>query len=147
MWSETRGCYGLAPVVTKDAAGNVSVGPAVLHAAAGMLAPVTVAASSPQNPAATGFYYNNSAGAMTFNLPAITSATVGLQLCFRNAATRTGALTLRAPSATYIDLNGATGAAAGALVSAGALGDAACVVAVSTTLYAAYPGSGTWTNE
>jgi len=84
---------------------------------------------------------------MGCTLPTITSANVGLQLCFRNSVTRTGAITLTAPASTYFDVSGAVGSAAGTLVSGGALGDAACVVAVDTTHYYAFVGVGTWTNN
>jgi hypothetical protein len=109
--------------------------------------PVTISTTSPVTVAAWGFYYNNSAGAMTFTLPAITSATVGKQYCFRNYVTRTGAITLQAPASTYIDKDGANGTAAGTLVSSGTVGDSVCVVGTSTTQYVAYVGAGTWTNN
>lgn len=103
--------------------------------------PVTLSTSSPVTVSGNvAFYFNNSTGAMTYNLPTITSGTVGAQYCFRNAVTKTGAITLKAPSSTYIDVSGTNGTAAGTLVSSGAAGDSACVVAVSTTQYAAYVG-------
>jgi len=113
----------------------------------GVLVPVLVSTSGPVSAVATGFYINNASGALTYTLPVITSANVGLQLCFRNAVTRTGAITLTAPASTYIDVAGAVGSAAGNLVSGGALGDAACVVAIDTTHYYAYVGNGTWTGS
>jgi hypothetical protein len=113
----------------------------------GVLVPVLISTSGPVSAVATGFYINNASGALTYTLPVITSANVGLQLCFRNAVTRTGAITLTAPASTYIDVAGAVGSAAGNLVSGGALGDAACVVAIDTTHYYAYVGNGTWTGS
>jgi len=109
--------------------------------------PVTVATVSPQAVAQTGFFFNNAAGAMTFNLPAITTATVGNQYCFRNYTGRTGAITLQLPAATSVDVDGVNGTAAGTLVSGGALGDSACVVAVAVGQYMAYIGTGVWTNN
>ena len=127
--------------------GNVKVGPTVLNVTSGVIVPLAIATTSPISPAATGFYLNNGSGAITYNLPAITTATVGLQMCFRNAVTKTGVITLTAPASTYIDVNGANGSAAGTLVSGGAAGDSACVVAVSTTQYMAFTGGGSWTNN
>jgi hypothetical protein len=113
----------------------------------GVLVPVLISTSGPVSPVATGFYINNASRALTYTLPAITSANVGLQVCVRNAVTKTGAITLTAPASTYIDVSGAVGSAAGTLVSGGALGDAACVVAVDTTHYYAFIGVGTWNNN
>jgi hypothetical protein len=110
------------------------------------LIPVTASTSSPVTVAA-GAYWNNSSGAMTFNLPTITSGTVGMKFCFQNDDTRTGAITVTAPTSTKISLNGATNSTPGTVVSTGALGDSVCVIAYSTTLYKAFTGSGTWSNN
>jgi hypothetical protein len=127
--------------------GTVSVGPASFSQSAGELLPVALPSSGPIAVAASGYYLNSASGALTFNLPVITSANIGAQFCFRNNTGNSGAITLRAPASTYIDLNGVNGSAAGTLVSGGALGDAACVVSVSATQYIAYPGNGSWTNN
>jgi hypothetical protein len=124
--------------VTKDGSGNVAISAIV---------PVTISTSGPVTTAGSGFWINNASGALTYNLPTITSALVGIQQCFRNAVTKTGAITLTAPASTYFDVNGAVGSAAGTLVSGGALGDAACVVAIDTTHYYAYTSAGSWTNN
>ena len=108
---------------------------------------VVVSTSGPVTVADAGFYFNNAAGALTYNLPAITSGSIGSRFCFRNLATRTGAITLQAPATTYIDKDGANGSAAGTIVSSGALADSACVLAVTTTQYVFYLGSGTWANN
>ena len=108
---------------------------------------VTVSTSGPVTVSSSGYYFNNAAGALTYNLPTITSGTVGSQYCFRNSVTKTGAITLQLPASTFMDLNGANGSSAGTFVSTGALGDSACVVAVTTTQYAAYVGGGVWTNN
>ena len=110
--------------------------------------PVTIATSGPVTVTAGGFYFNNAtSGGMTFNLPVITSGTVGAQFCFGNSTTKTGAITLQAPASTYIDNGGTNGSSAGTFVSAGALGDAACVVAVTVTQYKVYPSLGAWVNN
>lgn len=108
---------------------------------------ITISTSGPVTVSSVGFYYNNAAGALTFNLPVITLANIGYQFCFRNSVTRTGAITIQSPAATYIDVDGTNGTAAGTLVSAGALGDSACIVAVSVAQYVAYTNKGTWTNN
>lgn len=113
----------------------------------GVLVPVLISSGAgPISPTATGFYFNNH-GALTYNLPTITSATVGLQMCFRNDTGISGALTIVAPASTTIDVAGAVNSTPGNLSSGGALGDAACVVAQSTTQYVAYTGSGAWSNN
>lgn len=109
--------------------------------------PVTVATVSPQAVERTGFFFNNAAGAMTFTLPAITAATIGNQYCFRNYVGKSGAITIQLPAATSVDVDGVNGTAAGTLVSGGALGDSACVVAVAVGQYMAYIGTGVWTNN
>jgi len=106
----------------------------------------TTTVTSPVSPV-SGYVFNNTPGALTVNLPTITSANIGVQICVRNYPTKTGAITLQAPASTYIGKDGANGSAAGTLVSAGALGDAACVVAASATQYIAYISSGAWTNN
>ena len=129
--------------------GNVTIGtplPTTIGNA-GVLVPVVISTSGPVAVAATGFYINNASGALTYTLPTITSGLVGMQFCFRNAVTRTGAITLTAPASTYIELSGAVGTVAGTLVSGGALGDSACVVAVDTTHYYAYVVGGVWVNN
>jgi hypothetical protein len=104
--------------------------------------PVTVATTS-------GYNWNNSSGALTYNLPTITAGMVmaGYSRCFGNLYGKSGALTLQAPASTYIALYGTLGSAAGTLVSSGALGDSACVVAVDTTHYQATGTAGNWTNN
>jgi hypothetical protein len=118
-----------------------------LRAMDGSTAPVTVSTSSPVTASSPGFYYNDSTGAITYNLPTITASMVGARYCARNLAPRTGAITLQAPASTYIDKDGSNGTAAGTLVSAGAAGDSVCVIAVTTTQYVSYIGSGVWTNN
>jgi hypothetical protein len=115
--------------------------------AADVLPTVTISTSGPVTVSSIGFYFNNASGALTYNLPTITSGTVGAQYCIRNAVGKTGAITVQLPASTSADVNGVNGTAAGTLVSSGAAGDAACVVAVSTTQYEAYIASGNWTNN
>lgn len=132
--------------VTFDVNGNVSikgnlkvVGKALVTVSVTTLSSVTVSSS--------GFYINNSSGAVNYLLPAITTSTVGTQVCVRNATTRTGVITVTAPASTFIDKDGANGTAAGTIVSGGALADSACFVGITTTQYLYYPGAGTWTNH
>jgi len=109
------------------------------------LVTVTVSTTTPVTVSTTGaYYFNDSAAAITFNLPTITGGMVGTRWCFTSMSGRTGAVTLHAPAATTIVKDGNSSTSGGNLASAGALGDAACVIAVSTTLYVAYAGAGTW---
>ena len=119
----------------------------VATAVAAAVPAVTVSTSGPVTVSAAGYYINNAAGNLTYNLPTITSGLVGSQFCFRNNTAGTGIITLQEPASTQIDAGGAVGSTAGTYVSGGALGDSACVVAISTTLYMAYPGGGSWTNH
>ncbi len=107
--------------------------------------PTNNASASPVTVTDAGYYRNNSAGAMTFNLPAITTATIGKQYCVSNYAGRSGAITLQMPAATQLNEDGTLKTAAGTAVSAGALGDRACVVAAAVGVYDWFPGKGTWT--
>jgi hypothetical protein len=126
---------------------KATYGVTTLDPTSGLLLPVTTSTTSPITVAASGFFRNNGAGAITYNLPTITAAKVGMKFCFRNAVTRTGAITLQLPASTFLDLEGANGTTAGTLVSGGAAGDNVCVVAVSTTQYEASVQRGTWTNN
>jgi hypothetical protein len=120
---------------------NVAIGPTLLPV------PATIAVSSPQSPTATGFVYNNTAGALTVNLPALTTGNLGIQLCIENDTGRTGAITLQLPAATTISVDGVAGTAGGTLVSGGSLGDRVCVVGKAAGKYMGYVGSGTWTKS
>ena len=107
----------------------------------------TVATSLSVPVAATGFYINDNAAPLTYVLPTVTAALVGLQACVWNGNTRTSVQTVKAPASTYIDNNGANGSAAGTFVFGGALADAACFVATSTTQYKVFVQSGAVTNN
>lgn len=98
-------------------------------------------------PLTGGYYYNNASGAITFNLPTIAPNMLGSKWCFRSWTGKTGVITLQLPSATVLDIDGASGASAGFLTSGGALGDYACVVAATTGQYEAEAPHGTWTNH
>jgi hypothetical protein len=95
---------------------------------------------------ATGFYWNNTASAFTWDLDA---PTAGKQYCFGNYSARSGALTITSTTSVYIVYKGAAGTVTtGTLVSAGALGDFVCLVGVDSTHYmAAGAGLGAWTNN
>jgi hypothetical protein len=113
----------------------------------GLLMPVSTSASGPVPVTTAGFYFNNSTGAITYNLPAITAGMAGARFCFRSIAGRTGALTLQAPPSTYIDKDGTNGSAGGSIASGGALGDSGCVIAATSTQYIFFVGNGIWTNR
>ena len=146
-WAQVSGGGGssLAPFTTDGT--NVVLPSGTLSVGQALLVPVATPTSGPVTVSAWGFYFNNASGALTFNLPVVTAATVGAQYCFRNFTGKSGAITLKAPASTYFDVNGANGSVTGTLVSGGALGDSACVVSISTTQYMAYPGTGSWTNN
>jgi hypothetical protein len=110
------------------------------------LANVTVTTSGPVTVSGlSGYYVNNASGALTFNLPVTAT---GKQYCFRNAANRTGAITIAVTANQYIDRDGALGTVStGTLVSSGALGDCACVVGQDATHWLAIIQKGTWTNN
>jgi hypothetical protein len=139
------GGNSIAPFTTDGT--NVTLPAGRLSVGGVLIVPVTISTSGPVTVSAWGFYFNNASGALTFNLPAITSTDVGTQYCFRNFTGKSGAITLKAPVSTYFDVAGVNGTVAGTLVSGGALGDSACVVSISTTQYMAYTGSGSWTNN
>lgn len=83
------------------------------------------------------------ATAVAYTLPV---AAAGKQYCVRNYTGSTGALTLQTSAAgQYIDVNGANTASGGYVVSAGALGDAACAVGIDATHWALFVQGGTWT--
>jgi hypothetical protein len=69
---------------------------------------------------------------------------LGQQYCYRNYTTRTSAVTLKAPTSTYIDYAGSNSSSGGTFVSAGATGDEACVIPVSMTQYMGTVRLGTW---
>ena len=140
---------GTALVVTAAGSGYTSP-PTSSTASAGTATcsgTAVIATSTSVAISTTGFTFNNTSGALTFVLPTITSGLVGSEFCVRNSATKTAALTLKAPASTTIDMSGANGTAAGTMVSGGALADAACVLATSTTTYVAYLQSGAWVNN
>jgi hypothetical protein len=97
-----------------------------------------------------GNYFQNYAGGVTYNLPIISTAMLSNgqgQFCFANYYDKAQVLTLKNPSATYIDRRGVVGTAAGTLVSGGALGDTVCLVPVAVGLYQVISDYGTWTNN
>jgi hypothetical protein len=131
--------------LASSAAGGVS---GVL-AQANMAPPVTVVSisGSPYTLAGlTGFYWNDSSAAFTWDLNA---PVAGVQYCFGNYAGQTGVLTITSTSGVYIVYKGVNGTVStGTLVSSGAAGDFICVVGVDSTHYAAAgAGYGTWTNN
>lgn len=114
---------------------------------------VTISTSGPVTVPSTGsgYWFNNAGAAITFNLPTPASGDVGKQFCFQqypnSGATNTGVITLKAPASVFIGALGSTASSGGSYVSSGTAADSACVMVVSTTLYAAYPGGGVWSNN
>ena len=89
---------------------------------------------------------------VTYTLP----ATVGhMQYCVANSGTtgvvNIGVLTIYPPSGSYVILNGVVNTVGGGgthgVVSGGAAGDSACFVAIDSTHWQVFPGSGTWTEN
>lgn len=107
----------------------------------------SIVSTSPVAISASGYYFNNSVGAITFNLPTIVTGTIGSKYCFRNYTTRTGVITIQAPAATTIDVDGAINSTPGNTTSGGALGDSVCVIASDVGKYILFVGIGTWTNN
>lgn len=139
--ASTAGATATEHCAKFDANGNIVDAGGPCSAAS---APITISTSGPVVVTNAGFYFNNAAGPLTYNLPAITADAIGGRYCFRNSAGRTGGITLQAPALTYIDKDGSNSTAGGKLASGGAAGDSACVVAMDTTHYVAFTGSGTW---
>jgi hypothetical protein len=99
----------------------------------------------------SGYTFNQEAtagAAVTYTLP---TPAAGLQYCVKNSnngsAADTGILTLAVatPGTHFIVYNGTKGSSTGTMTSAGAAGDAMCVVGISATLWEAYVQVGTWT--
>jgi len=87
--------------------------------------------------------YATAGTAVTFALP---TAGVGKQRCYGNYTAKTGTIRVDASAAgQYIDMDGTQSATGGYVISGGALGDKACFVGVSTTVWIMYTQHGTWT--
>jgi hypothetical protein len=98
-------------------------------------------------PATSGFYWNNTASAYSFDLPA---PVIGLQLCFGNYASRSSAVSVIPSTGVTIYYKGVAGTVSSpiGLVSSGASGDLVCLVATDATTYEVMgAGYGTWTNN
>ena len=105
---------------------------------------VSIPVASPVTGAFSYRYYCDVAGGCTVNLPTITSGDIGKTLCATNYTSRSGAMVFQAPASTTIIVRGVASSSAGSVASAGALGDAACVQAVTTTVYMFVGGAGVW---
>jgi len=94
----------------------------------------------------TGYYWNNSGAAYTFQLDA---PVAGKQYCFGNYSGETHAITVKSTTSVYIVYKGTNGTVtSGTLVSGGAAGDFACMVGVDSTHYMVTgAGYGTWNNN
>ena len=90
-------------------------------------------------------HYATAGTAVNYTLPA---AAVPITKCFREYPGNTGAITIQtSASGQYIDNAGVNTASGGYVTSGGALGDAACVVAISSTQWQLYISGGTWTTH
>ena len=95
----------------------------------------------------TGYYWNNSGAAYTFQLDV---PVAGKQYCFGNYTGETHAITVKSTGSVYIVYKGANGGSgtSGTLVSGGAAGDFVCMEGVDSTHYMVTgAGYGTWTNN
>lgn len=95
----------------------------------------------------SGYYWNDTASAYTFQLDAPIS---GKQYCFGNYKARSSAVTVKSTTSVTIYYKGVAGTTgtSGTLVSSGAAGDFICLVGTDTTTYMAVgAGYGTWTNN
>jgi len=95
----------------------------------------------------TGYYYNDTAAAYTFQLDA---PVAGKQYCFGNRKARTSAVTIKSLASVTIYYKGVAGTTGtgGSLVSGGAAGDFICMVGTDTTTYEVTgAGFGTWVNN
>jgi hypothetical protein len=132
---------------TTQAAGNNSTDVATT-AYANTVYNLIQASGSPYTMSAlTGFYWNNTASAYSWDLP---TPAAGLQICVGNYQARATAQSLIPGSGVTIYFEGVAGTAGSStgLVSGGALGDFICLVGTSTTTYMAIgAGFGTWVNH
>jgi hypothetical protein len=154
----TPGFYGLPgtpPDLTGTSKGGLFIGPngpcyeLNSSACSPMSYGVSVATTASINAALMNYYILGNLTPVTVpytvNLPVITSAMVGQRACFRLNTVRTGFMSIYAPGAAHIDLNGVNTALGQAVQSGGALGDSLCVTAGSTLQYFADVLHGTWT--
>ena len=106
--------------------------------------PTTI--SSTNNKAAYYFNIGNSDANSVFTLP---TPVKGEQYCITNyQVTGTPVTTkpsFKAPANVYLVVKGVITGTQGTATAGGAAGDSACVVAVDSTHYVVFPGSGTWT--
>ena len=93
-------------------------------------------------------YTLNSDGsaAVTYTLP---TASAGLQYCITNYTGATGTITVQtSASGQFIDNEGVNTASGGYVISAGALGDAGCFVAITSTQWKLFnSGTTVWTTH
>ena len=88
-------------------------------------------------------HYGTPGTGVSYTLP---TAAIYITKCFREYTGNTGAITIQTSAAgQYIDVAGVNTASGGYVISSGALGDSACVVAIDTTHWMLYVSSGPWT--
>jgi len=107
---------------------------------------LTTATSNAACSALTCYNYNNTATAGAAVGYTLGTAQAGMQQCFKNYTGKTGILTITTSAAgQFINLAGVLTASGGNITSAGALGDAICLVAVDATHWDGWVSGGTWT--
>ena len=122
------------------------------------VAPITITTGTTGNLGSTyntGYTLNHEGTAgtgVTYTLPATAT---GKQYCVKNSGTtsvvNTGVLTVYPASGSYVILNGVVNTVGGGgthgVASGGAAGDGACFVAIDSTHWEVFVGSGVWTEN
>ena len=130
--------------------------PLILNGIVDGQAPVTITTGSSATLGGTyssGYTVNENATAGTAVAYTLPTAKAGKQYCIANgnngSAANTGVLTLNtsASGQFIIFTDGTLSATGGNITSAGAAGDAACVVGMDTTHWLLYVNRGTWTKH
>lgn len=119
-------------------------------------APITITTGTTANLGSTynsGYTFNQEGTAgtgVTYTLPATAA---GKQYCVQNSGTTSvvniGVLTVYPPSSSFVIYKGVVNTVGGGgthgIASGGAAGDSACFVAIDSTHWEVFSGSGTWT--
>lgn len=129
---------GTSLIVTGRLDGTVGM----LESTAGSATTISVATHGSSS------YFMNKGDSDAHSIFTLPTAAAGLQYCIRNYTGITTVLKFQTSAAgQYIDLDGVNTATGGLIKSAGAAGDAACVVGVDATHWAAYVQKGTWSKD
>lgn len=155
----SQGSQTPSAAATLNSSGQMAVAQLLSSGIVDGEAPVTITTGTSATLGAgtylSGYTYNQEATAatgVTYTLPATAA---GKQYCVKNSyngsAGNTGVLTVYPPSSSYVILNGVRNTIGGGgthgVVSGGALGDAACFVAINSTEWEVYVQVGTWTEN